>query len=210
MELTQQCKFALWREGGEKHHLTTAQLEDKLGFTCLSELSFQSPDLKTHLLQEGKKRAETKEIDPLHLELGDKWQNQIEEGTLPSVSIRWIDQQVEYGLFAEETLEVGTFAGEYVGLVRKNNDHLSLSNYLYAYPICDEIGRNYVIDAAAGSLIRFINHSYKPNLAPHYAFVDGLYHMILLVIAPIKKGEQLTYNYGKNYWYVRSPPKEFS
>ena len=73
----------------------------------------------------------------------------------------------------------------------------------------DEDGINYVIDATNGNLTRFINHSYNPNLQPMYAFIEGFYHLIFLTIKPIKNGEQLAYNYGNNYWYLRGKPTNF-
>jgi SET domain-containing protein len=93
-------------------------------------------------------------------------------------------------------------------LLRKNNQY-TLNNYLYEYPIPDEIGRSHVIDATSGSLMRFVNHhSAQPNLKPLYAFSGSLYHLILVTQRRVAKGEQLTYDYGQNYWYVRSPPLE--
>jgi hypothetical protein len=64
-----------------------------------------------------------------------------------------------------------------------------------------------VIDATQGNFTRFINHSNRPNLKPFYAFFDGLYHMILISIKDISKGEQFSYDYGPKYWYIRSPPE---
>lgn len=180
------------------------ELERSLSFEYLPSLIFQNSALQQHLFEQAKER----EIRPLHLENGARFKKEIEESYIAPVSVRWIDPEIGFGLFAEVDLEEGTYIGEYVGEVRPNNNHLFLSDYLYSYPILDEIGRNYVIDAHKGCLTRFINHSYQPNLDSPYAFVDGFYHMILLANRPIKKGEQLSFNYGKNYWAIRTQPKE--
>ncbi len=189
MELKQESKTVLYDDRGKK-----------LEFEYLPKLSFQTPELKKLLRKDSG-------VDPSHVALGKKWKKAIEAGDHPKVSIRWMDEKVGHGLFAEEDLPEGSYVGEYVGEVRRNDNRLFISDYLYAYPVCDEIGRNYVIDAFAGNIIRFVNHSYTPNLKPQYVFFDGYYHMILLAMTPIKKGTQLMYNYGKQYWYVRTPPK---
>lgn len=184
--------------GREKKLLSMKELGRELQFTYLPHLTFASEKLKKELyLSSGKKEAEV---------LGSLWKEQILMGSMPKVSIRWVGKEVGYGLYAEESLKAGSYLGEYVGEVRKNNHHTRISDYLYSYPVLDEIGRSYVIDAENGSLTRFINHSTRPNLTPTYAFFDGYYHLIFLVKTPIEKGEQLSYNYGRQYWTIRSRP----
>jgi SET domain-containing protein len=65
-----------------------------------------------------------------------------------------------------------------------------------------------VIDATKGNLTRFINHSIHPNLKPIHVFYEGFYHLIFLALRRIEKGTQLSYDYGKNYWYIREKPVE--
>ena len=43
---------------------------------------------------------------------------------------------------------------------------------------------------------RYINHSCKPNCEP----LEVRWHIIISAITPIKAGEELTYNYGKDYF----------
>lgn len=118
------------------------------------------------------------------------------------------NDDVGYGLYAEQAIEKDSYLGEYTGIVRKNDRRYlePLNNYCYEYPIQDEIGRNYVIDATSGNATRFINHSSSPNLKPVYAFIDGFYHLIFLALDRIERGTQLSYDYGTNYWYLRNPP----
>jgi SET domain-containing protein len=63
-----------------------------------------------------------------------------------------------------------------------------------------------VIDATAGCLTRFINHSSNPNLTPIHAYWEGFYHLIFLSLRAIHPGEQLTFDYGETYWYIREKP----
>jgi hypothetical protein len=182
------------------------ELEALLNFQYLQKLTF-SPEEK--ILEKGLQKYQKGDVLQEHLLLGKKFEKEIQDGLSPQVSVRFCQSGVGFGLFAEEDLEEDIFVGEYTGLVRKNNDYLKMNDYLYSYPVEDSIGRNYVIDATNGNLMRFVNHSFWPNLKPSYAFIDGIYHVILVTIMPIQKGRQLTYDYGRNYWYVRSSPCSF-
>jgi SET domain-containing protein len=66
-----------------------------------------------------------------------------------------------------------------------------------------------VIDATQGNLTRFINHSRDPNLQPIHVFYDGFYHLIFIALRKIQQGEELSYDYGQSYWYLRDPPVLF-
>ncbi|MBI2743235.1 MAG: SET domain-containing protein [Chlamydiales bacterium] len=197
-------KFTVWqKEASSATYLSLSELELLLNFHYLSHLAFAKGE---NLLEKGIQKHARKEVLDAHIANGVRYKNEIKSGYLPSASVRWCSDQVGWGLFAEEGLEEGAFVGEYTGLVRKNDDHTSINNYLFRYPVPDPIGRDYTIDATSGNLIRFVNHSSAPNTKPIYAFIDGTYHVILVAIHPIPKGVQLTYDYGTSYWYVRSPP----
>ena len=144
------------------------------------------------------------------LELGKQYIQLIKAGYLPEVSIHDLGKKIGYGLYAEQEIPTKTYVGEYTGIVRKDNQRYftPMNNYCYEYPVPDEIDRSHVIDATCGNLTRFINHSYKPNLKPIHVFYGGYYHLIFISLRLIKKGEQLCYNYGRQYWYVRQPPAE--
>lgn len=187
-------------------NLSLRELETALAFTYLPVLDVLDLDEKEAILSQGLQHLKENEIAPEVLETGAKYKKFIESAYTAKVSVRFVSDEVGYGLFAEEDLQEGAYVGEYVGLIRKNNDYGQFNHYLYSYPVLDYIGRNYVIDATKGNLIRFANHSFTPNLKPCYAYFSGFYHCILIALKPILKGTQLTYNYGKKYWYVRGKP----
>jgi len=54
-----------------------------------------------------------------------------------------------------------------------------------------------------GNAIRFVNHSQSPNADFRKVFFEGLVHVVCTTITKVKKGEQLTVNYGKSYWLAR-------
>lgn len=179
-------------------------------FDYLPQIAFESEEAKRNVLARGLAKLQRGEVSEEALLLGTKYKSQIEADYAPCVSVRYINEQVGHGAFAEERVKKGSFVGEYTGLVRENNRRYfaPLNNYCYEYPVADSIGRSFVIDATQGNFTRFINHSSKPNLKGFYAFFDGFYHAIFLSLRAIAKGEQLTYDYGANYWYIRDRPEE--
>lgn len=184
------------------------ELEKRIPFTFLPSIAFESLDDQIEILNRGLAKYQKKLIRLEALALGKKYKDKIEAAYIPRVSVRWLNDQVGYGLFAEEEIAKGNYVGEYTGIVRRNDRRYfePLNNYCYEYPVEDEIGRSFVIDATQGNLTRFINHSRKPNLNPIHIYYDGYYHLIFIALCPIQKGEQLSYNYGENYWYLREKP----
>lgn len=184
------------------------ELEKRLQFKYLSQNAFESKRDRDEIHRRGLKKLQDLQVSQEAQDLGKKWIDSILSSYISNVSVRFIHETVGFGLFSEEDLSVGTFVGEYTGLVRKNDRRYTepLNNYCYEYPVPDNLGRSYVIDATQGNLTRFINHSFHPNLKPFHVFYDGFYHLIFLTIFPIQKGAQLFYNYGNSYWYIREPP----
>jgi len=182
------------------------ELQKQLNFQYLSKNSFEN---KRRIKALGMAKWKKGEINEEALSLGERFHSQIKAAYIPSVSVRWINEQVGHGLFAEIDIEEGAYVGEYTGHVRENNQRYfkPLNNYCYEYPVPDDIGRSHVIDATSGNLTRFINHSYTPNLRPVHAFYEGFYHLIFLALCPIQAGQQLSYDYGRNYWYIREQPQ---
>ncbi len=189
--------------------LSIADIEKKFGFAYLGLNSFESIDDQLDVHNRGLKHLSEGKVSQESLDLGQQYHKEILSSYIPKVSVRFISDDVGHALFAEEEIEVGRYVGEYTGIVRKNDRRYGypINNYCYEYPIPDEIGRNFVVDATRGCLTRFINHSSDPNLKPFYAFYEGYYHVIFLSIKKISVGDQLLFDYGKSYWYVRGAPK---
>ncbi len=178
------------------------ELSTSLQFQYLSSYYFLDSTLEEHI------RLQAQSSYTHHQErLGIEFSKEIENDYLAPSSVRFAGDIEGYGLFAEENVGEGMMIGRYTGIIRENSHGYSFSDYLYSYPVLDEIGRNYVIDAKNGNLTRFINHSQTPNLKPVYAYYDGLYHLLFLALRPIEKGEQFSYNYGPGYWNIRQHPK---
>lgn len=95
------------------------------------------------------------------------------------------------GLFAGEPIPRNTFVVEYIGprITQEEADEKG-GRYLF------EVSKNVVIDGSARSNIaRYINHACKPNCETDV--VKGRVYVYSL--HAIKEGEELHYDYGKEY-----------
>jgi SET domain-containing protein len=96
------------------------------------------------------------------------------------------------GLYAESEIPKGACVIEYVGpQITAEQEAKSRSKYLF------EINARKTIDGAPRwNTARYINHSCRPNCEPN------IYKGRVFIHARrrIKQGEELAYNYGKNYF----------
>ena len=138
------------------------------------------------------------------------YRRQLLEGYFADVTIRWIDDVLGYGVFTNKDLKAGAYIGEYVGEVRKlSRLHPRFNSYCMRYPSRKWPFPYYIIDSKEQSNeIRFVNHSYEPNLVLKLAVDHQLLHQLFFTCRDIPKGSQLTWNYGKDYWARRKPPVE--
>jgi hypothetical protein len=152
-------------------------------------------------------------MDVEHSWLSAFFKKELLKFELPSLSLRWIDEKMGWGVFAEQNFSTQVFIAEYSGVVRKRVKWDCKNAYCFEYPI--GLGRAgsaksspYVIDAQdKGGISRYINHSDTPNLTSLSIHVEGIHHIILYTTKKIAKGEQLCYDYGPGYWQSRPKPK---
>lgn len=96
------------------------------------------------------------------------------------------------GLFATAPIEKGALIARYWGrrVPSKTADDIN-SKYLF------EINSRWTIDGAnRRNVARYINHSCKPNAEPD--IIKG--KILIHAKKSIAPGEEITYNYGKNYF----------
>ncbi len=134
-----------------------------------------------------------------------KYHKQLQQGEVAPLEIRWIDDEIGFGVFAYEDIPAEAYIGEYTGLVRQlNRLHPDHNAYCFQYPTRFWSWNYMIIDALrAGNELRFINHSDIPNLKPACLLDRGLLHLVFLANRDLKKGEQLTIDYGSDYWRKR-------
>ena len=103
------------------------------------------------------------------------------------------------GLFAETLILRGSFLMEYIGPFLSDREvDESGGKYLF------EISKKWIIQGnSRENLARYINHSCKPNCR---AEIDGR-RIYIYARRKIKPGEELTYNYGKDYFEGEIKPK---
>lgn len=126
----------------------------------------------------------------------------IESGQIANLVIRWIDEQMGYGLFAGSALSAQCYLGEYTGRVRPARlRERGALEYSFEYPGRNRWGMRYVVDAAeAGNEMRYINHSDDPNCEAVAVYCEGIVRIAIRALRRIEKGQQLTLDYGERYW----------
>jgi len=141
-------------------------------------------------------------IPPEKIWMGIYFDKEIQKGIHPRVSIRYIDSELGYGVFAEQRIPSCGFAGEYTGVVQeRKKKHLKDKYYCLRYTVWEMGSRNFVVDAEEkGNFTRFINHSAKPNLGVQSVYWKGLPRMIFVALREILPGTQLTFDYGSYFW----------
>lgn len=142
-----------------------------------------------------------------------KWSDYIfdsasQNDCLDDLYLEFVNPLVGFGVFASQPIEKFAFVGEYVGLVRRQKFFMqSDSDYVFRYSIAGKVSP-WVIDAdRSGNITRFFNHSYEPNLVCSSWFDNGLSHVGFFAKKGIKKGEQITFDYGARYWKRRPYPQ---
>ncbi len=186
---------------------TKKQFEDLLEIEYASQLCFDNTKIEEKVkklcVKAGKEGLLTKE----NIWFGYYYENEIKSHFIPNVYLKWIDTIKEYGLFANAQFHANAFLGEYTGNIRKYKKIIDDKNsYLFEYSIGYK-KTPFTIDAQEkGSLIRFVNHSFNPNITPLSVYLDGAMHLIFRTNREIKKDEELTYDYGPHYWKRREKP----
>ena len=97
------------------------------------------------------------------------------------------------GLFATDVIEKGTFIIEYVGPKITSEEVERRRNTRYLF----EINSRWTVDGSPRwNTARYINHGCRPNAQATVSRGK----IRIKAIKRIKPGEEITYNYGKNYF----------
>jgi len=136
-------------------------------------------------------------------ELGKKLLEQVYFSSSLPFSVRFIDQLMGFGLYAEQDFEQNFFIGAYTGAFIPLKEAENTA-YCFRYPVRWTSLYSYCIDSEkTGNLMRFINHSDRPNLVARPIVINNILHMALFTLHPIAKGEELFLHYGSDYWRKR-------
>lgn len=96
------------------------------------------------------------------------------------------------GLYAGEIISKGACIIEYIGrVISKEEEYTSKSKYLF------EVHSRMTIDGKPKwNKAGYINHSCKPNAEPEIRNR----RIFIMAKRTIKEGEEILYDYGKEYW----------
>ncbi|MEM8629378.1 MAG: SET domain-containing protein-lysine N-methyltransferase [Chlamydiota bacterium] len=176
-----------------------------LGVVYTQSLLFASKRVHKSLKKRTAQALRKKDTSPRQTWLGYLFREELLGKRLPPVSIHWIHHDLGFGLFAEQPLSKYTFIGEYVGEVRRRKRRLDQENsYAFAYAIEDYGDTPYTIDAKYhGNQTRFVNHQEEGNCEACLVLYKEIMHVVLRTKKAVEAGEQLTYDYGAEYWENR-------
>jgi len=144
--------------------------------------------------------------------LGKKYGEKLINHLKPPVYIKKVNDQIGYGLFAAEPLKADDLIGEYTGIVQEAYD-LDISNketsakteYAWDYP--DDIPGLPPLEINAryaGGVLRFVNHSFQPNLRIEHTVVNNEWKIFFAADEDIKADTELFVDYGDTYWAVET------
>lgn len=194
----------------DKFRNANKALFDKMGVVYLKNIQIESPVIR----QIDAKHTERYLNNPAHYDqLEKKYSLKIAKGEIAPMSVRFINDKIGYGVFAEHDIAKDQFVGEYTGIVMNLADVKDTKytwDYLSGY---DKYGKQFQVslDAAnAGNEMRFVNHDFNPNAVMKYVPQGGYWHAVYIASRPIKNGEQILTDYGKRYWSgTRGEPFKF-
>jgi uncharacterized protein len=200
-------KKILFEKNGLKE-IQIKDLEKETGINYLPILVFENEKNSKTIKNLCHKGIKNNIIDREQKWLGFYLEDMLLKGSLPFIAIKWVDHVKEYGVFAKRKIAKGTYVGEYTGIVTKRKKKMIKKNsYCFEYYIGHEVQTPFTINAKfCGNFTRFVNHSYTPNLVAVPVFFANTMHIVLKAIEDIEVDEELTYDYGLNYWRKRENP----
>jgi len=168
----------------------------------LPQPRFESQQVFEEIVEKAKKAKTEDAIPPEKIWMGIYFDQEIQDGSHPKVSIRFIDEKVGFGVFAEQRIPSCAYAGEYRGQILERKVKPPREKvHCVRYTTWEMGRRKFIIDAETkGNFTRFINHSSKPNLSLQSVYWRGIPRMIFVALKEIHEGTQLTFDYGTFFW----------
>jgi hypothetical protein len=118
------------------------------------------------------------------------------------LEIRYVSQNMGFGLFSAQNFKQDDYIGEFCGVVTSKHNEIS-EHYDYNY--FNDKSNIAIAPRKTGNEMQFINHSYNPNCDwLKIIGFDNKYHIIIIAVKEIKIGEQIYINYGEEYWKTRN------
>lgn len=201
-------KLPLFMNDGKISRLSPEEFFNIFEVEYLPNLLFEDLKILKKVIKSCKRQIKLGNIAEREIWAGTFYEEEIKKFSIPKVYIKWIDERKGFGLFALTDLKKDTFIGEYSGLVKKFKSRIDSKNsYCFEYQIGSRRNSHFTIDAKyMGNHVRFINHSYSPNLSTFAALVGQIIHIVMKTSKSVAKDTELTYDYGPRYWKKREEP----
>jgi uncharacterized protein len=115
---------------------------------------------------------------------------------MPSSKFRVGRSETGLGLFATKTIKKSAYIAAYRGRRISSEQAEELENRGSRYMF--ELSSRWVIDGSKRyNVARYMNHSCRPNAEP---FIIRARKIIFRALRTITEGEEITYNYGRDYF----------
>jgi hypothetical protein len=128
----------------------------------------------------------------------------LEERDRELMAIKWVSPQAGFGVFAKRDIKKGELVGIYCGeIVLNARDKDYLWSYRSKY-LNGKRTRLGIDGRVKGNILRFVNHAGKNcNADAEYVIHDGIWKVVYYAVSDIRKGEEITTDYGSNYFTSR-------
>lgn len=184
-------------------------LFEHLNIRYLTKNEFIFSDLKNCNLRNSDYYKDNSE-EFIYLE--EKYGKKISKNIKTHIYIKKVNDQIGYGLFAEKPLKADALIGEYTGVVQEAfhydpSDKVTSAKTEYAWDYPDELQDLPPLEINAryaGGVLRFVNHSFQPNLRIEHAVIDNEWKIFFVADENIDADTELFVDYGDAYWAVES------
>ncbi len=194
-------------KGGVAKVISVEEFSSLTGARFAPWIEMENSRIHKKIGRQGAKLRRKEKLVPLQIWQGSYFLREIETGYLPPVVVRWVSDQIGWGVFAARDFTAREYIAQYTGVLRKWRRSDRKNGYCFEYVHLSGESTPFLIDAREqGGIARYINHSANPNLYPTLATVGDITRVILLTKQRVLKGEQLSYDYGPAYWAHRKAP----
>ncbi|KAI1715788.1 SET domain-containing protein [Ditylenchus destructor] len=125
-----------------------------------------------------------------------------------ALEVYFVNPTKKWGVRAKVRIPANTFVCEYAGtLIEDKDQHLEEDDYIFQFNFEN---RNYMVDAyERGNVGRFVNHSCSSNMTAIICVFGILKfpRIMFFTLKDIPAGEELTIDYGENWWTAKQDLK---